>query len=693
MPKVDSLVPERNDVPVRSGEGERVTRGLLASLVALLPTLLTDAAVYAFALWTVLYHAAFLFDLRPSVTFLVWLVCCVLVAGLVVVRLWRRRRASVSADGGDGPVGPTAGAALDRRWLLPTVAAGAVAALTAGLDGLSWWVPALAGLVAALGAVLLTRRAWLSSSGAGSGVPAQGTWQSAFALVVSGLVGVASLFIARNTPDDVFYVGKSVWVAERDIVPLRDFLFTEQVAPPLSSQPPIASIEVLAGALGRVFGIHAASATWYVLLPVLAVLAVLSLWRLIQRWAPRRPVLAFVVALAFLAFVCGDDAALGTFHLPRLHEGKGMFVSAVVPLMWVYLTRWFDSRSRRDLAAIVALSIVATGLTSTSVMILPLLVGAAGLGMLLVGRWRDALVAGVAVMAYPIGSVIVTRLALGPMTSVIAGAQFFDAEGTYRRTLLIGVLGVICGLAIWFGPFLVRRGTPALFVACGTATMSVLLVPGVLEALSAASGLTAVLWRVPWFLPLPALVGLLCTIDLPPLTRVAGVRAAVGAATAAVLVGVFAVAGTPMWSPRSFVEVHERPTWKLPQQRQKIAFWMWNLDDRPPGLLLAPSTLMRTMPIVTSEVRVVMARNGYLVDYDMNSQFAQDRLKLAAYADGADEIAPVSELAAAMQRLDVGTVCVYNGNRRARDLAPELGLEEFASRKAPGAVTCYRRAA
>ncbi|SIQ95423.1 DUF6077 domain-containing protein [Micromonospora avicenniae] len=692
MPNVDTLVTDRDGVSTRSDAQGQTTTGRFGSLVAGLPALLTDGAVYAFALWTVLYHAAFLVHLRPSVTFLVWLVCCVLLGAYLVVRRWRRRPTPTSGDDRDERTGSRA-ATMDRRWLLPTVAAAALAAVTAGLDGISWWVPALAGLAAAVGAVLLTRRAWLALPGTGSDTPVEKPWQSVYALVASGLVGVASLFIARNTPDDVFYVGKSVWIAERDIVPLRDFLFTEQVAPPLSSQPPIASIEVLAGALGRVFGIHAASATWYVLLPVLAVLAALSLWRLIQRWAPRRPVLAFTVALAFLAFVCGDDAALGTFHLPRLHEGKGMFVSAVVPLLWVYLTRWFDTRSRKDLAAIVAISIVATGLTSTSVMILPLVVGAAGLGMLLVGRWRDALVAGVAVMFYPVASVIVTRITLGPMTSVIASAQFFDAEGTYRRTLLVGVLGVICGLALWCGPFLVRRGTPALFAAGAAAAMSLLLVPGVLEALSAGSGLAAVLWRVPWFVPLPALVGLLCTIDVPPLARVATLRAVVGGVLAAVLVGAFAVAGTPMWSARSFVEVHERPTWKLPQQRQKIDFWIWNLDDRPPGLLLAPSTLMRTMPIVTSEVRVVMARNGYLVDYDMNSQFSQDRLKLAAFADGVDEIAPVAELAAAMDRLDVGTVCVYNGNRKARDLAPELGLVKFASRKAPGAVTCYRRTA
>ncbi|MEK8106851.1 hypothetical protein NKG94_20090 [Micromonospora sp. M12] len=39
----------------------------------------------------------------------------------------------------------------------------------------------------------------------------------------------------------------------------------------------------------------------------------------------------------------------------------------------------------------------------------------------------------------------------------------------------------------------------------------------------------------------------------------------------------------------------------------------------------------------------------------------------------------------------MGTICVYNGNQYARDTAPQLGYREFAKRRAPGAMTCFRR--
>ncbi|WP_433532373.1 DUF6077 domain-containing protein [Micromonospora sp. CA-263727] len=755
----------------------RAVSGRIRAGIAAIPAVLTDGAVLAFALWTLLYHAALPLGLAPSLTLRIWLVAGPALALLalvirVAVRWWRGRAAgnpatdpepestpaqeraepdpavspdavaavspdavaavspdavaAVSPDaaavsGGDADVArrpdrpdaeslagrPAADRAgrmpvAQRWWTALVLLVGAGAAITAGLAGtpagagLSWWVPASAGAVAAAGAVLLTWRSWRALPASRPAAPATTAGQSVYALLIAGVAAVASLRFARSTPDDVYYLGRAAWVADRDLVPLNDFLFSENVLPAMASQPPIASIEVLAGALGRFLGISGAEATWYVLLPAMAVLAVLALWRLVQRWAPRRPVLAFTVAAAFLALVAGPDAALGTFHLPRLYQGKGMFVSAVVPLMWLYLTRWFDDRAKRGLVLIVALSVAAIGLTTTAAIILPLLVGGAALMMLLVGRWKSALAAGVAALAYPVGAVLATQLILGTSANeAAADVNFYDAAHTYRRTFEIGIVGVIGGLALWCGPLLARRRTPALLAAGGALTLSVLLVPGVLEWLSALTGISVVLWRVPWLLALPALIGLLCTVWLP--TRLRTVRALAGVVLAGAMVASFAVYATPMWSERSGVEVYDQPTLKLRPPRQAIAEWIEGLD-RPDGLVLAPASIMRTIPILTSQVRVVLPRDLFLVEYDLNSQFARDRLVLTRFANGgpAAERPTRDEVAAALERVDVGTICVYSQNRFARRTAARLGYTEFAERPAdppvhPNAVTCLRR--
>ncbi|WP_434743521.1 DUF6077 domain-containing protein [Micromonospora sp. SH-82] len=682
--------------------------GRVRRFVGAIPRRLTDAAVVAFALYTVIYHLGFVFDLPPSRSLRIWLGACAL---LVVLRLGvavlRERAALRTPDPTSVPVEPEAGEGADTRrgprwwWVLPAVLLAVAAAVTAGQGGgMPWWWPASLGLAAAVAVALLARRTWLVGGADDEGAPT--VWQTCYVLLVSVGVGVSSLYGARNTPDDVFYVGKSVWVAERDSVPVRDFLFTEGVLPGLSTQPPISSIEVLAGALGRFLGIHAANALFYVMLPALAFLAVLALWRLVHRWAPRRAVLAFTVAVAYLYLVAGSDAALGTFHLPRLHEGKGMFVSAAVPLMWVYLTEWFESRSRWKLFLIFALGVASAGLTSTAAIILPILAGAAGLAMVLVGRWGAAVAAFVAAVAYPVGSVVVSRLALGGVTEVGGQTQFFDAEGTYRRTLMLGTLGVIGGLALWLAPLLVRGRTPRLMAAGAALTMSVLFVPGVLEFLADLTGIAAVLWRVPWILALPGLVGILCTVQLPWPRRFPLVGALpwtgrmltslTSALLAAVLITSFGLYGIPMWHRDSFVETHPHPVWKVPQERLGRIEWIHSLTPaRPPGLLLAPSTLMRLAPMISSEMRVVLPRDGYLIEYDWESEFAQDRLRLAAFADG-NGVPTEEELAATLERLDVTTVCVYFGNRQARRALERLDFEVFGEREDPaGSVRCLRK--
>ncbi|MFF5214456.1 DUF6077 domain-containing protein [Micromonospora sp. NPDC000442] len=691
----------------------RSAAGRVGAVIAWLPVALTDGGVLVFALWTLLYHAALPLGIAPSWTFRVWLVASLALALFVALTRWRRRRGTPDTTGGtpdtadkgaasdaDRAGAGTSRAAVVRRGLTALVLIfGTVAAVTAGLAGtpagadLSWWVPASAGIVAATGLVLLTRRTWRDTPATRS--PAPTAWQSAYAFLIAGGAAAASLVLARNTPDDIYYVGRSVWVAERDNVPLNDFLFSENVLPAMASQPPIASIEVLAGALARFLGISAASATWYLLLPMMAVLAVLALWRLVQRWAPRRPVLAFTVAIAFLALVCGPDAALGNFHLPRLYQGKGMFVSAVVPLMWLYLTRWFDDRSRLGLLLIAALSITATGLTTTAAIVLPLLVGGAALMMLLVGRWKSALAVGAAALTYPIGAVVISQLVLGSANEAAADVNFYDAAHTYRRTFEIGVVGVIGGLALWCGPLLARRRSPALLAAGGTVTLSVLLVPGVLEWLSALTGISVVLWRVSWLLALPALIGLLCTVWLP--ARLPAARALAGVVLAAAMVGSFAVYAVPMWDERSGVLVHDGPTWKIRTKQLAIARFVVGLD-RPDGLVLAPESIMRAIPLLTTEARVVLPRDFFLIEYDIDSQFSQDRLLLTRFANGgpAAQRPAAEQVGAALERLDVGTICVYSQNRYARQTGERFGYTTYARRTAdppvhPNAVTCLRR--
>lgn len=74
----------------------RAVLGGVRDGIAAIPALLTDCAVLAFALWTLLYHAALPLGLAPSLTLRIWLIAGSALAVLaVLLRLalrWRRRR-------------------------------------------------------------------------------------------------------------------------------------------------------------------------------------------------------------------------------------------------------------------------------------------------------------------------------------------------------------------------------------------------------------------------------------------------------------------------------------------------------------------------------------------------------------------------------------------------------------------------
>ncbi|SCF25076.1 hypothetical protein GA0070216_107238 [Micromonospora matsumotoense] len=675
--------------PAHRGEQPPSDPGLLRRLDALasaVPVLLTDAAVVGFALWTLLYHLNLALDLRPSVVFAVWVLTLPIAAygGWRVGR--RRRNARLTGDGkpaeaASEPSTEAGWAALFRRYGLP-IGAGVGAALLAalGTGSLTWWLAVVLGLVAIVSA-------WASFRVRGDSAGPAPTGTTSIQTLVVTLAALAaavfSTFIARVSLDDVFYVGKSVWVAERDQIPYRDFLFTEGVLPAGSANPPVPSFEVFIGALARVLHIHAASTTWYVVLPLLAVFAVFALWRLVQRWAPRRPLLVFGVALTYIVLVAGYPDVLNTYHLPRLTQGKSVFVHALIPLAWVYLTDYLETRSRRALVLLGLLSVAAVGLTTTAVILLPLLAVAAVTMLVLARRWRDAALCFAAASTYPLLVGVGARLATGGLEEAVATyIELRPLRTIYELTLWLGVLGVIAGIAMWCAPILLRRGVPRTLVAGAVLAVTLLLIPGVAATVGNLSGLTAVLWRVPWIVPVPALVGMLAVIRLPRWDAMNRVLV-FGLPTALVLA--FATLGLPMWTANV---LQAEPSWRMPETRKDVAFWITRLD-RPSGLVLAPTPVMRALPQVTTRVRVVMARDLYLTDYDMASQFSRDRLLLGKFADGTEAV-PVSDVQGAMGRVGVSVVCVWKSNRAVADAAPALGIERFASRKSPGGMYCYR---
>ncbi len=636
---------------------------------------ITDGLTVLFAVWTVVYHVGLLVRPPTSALVVVWLL-----AGTAACALYGARRAWWDAP--VRPAGRTGRApakAPPRALAAVAVAAGIAAGTGAGLhsSGVPWWCAWAPGIVsAAASAAWVVRRHRAEPPGArepGAREPGPGRDRTLrgtpLALLTGAGFATASLFIVNSDGDDAYFVSRSVATAATGEIPLKDVIFTPGTADPIAGEPPVSSIEVLAGAVARLSGIPGASFVWYLVLPLVAFLAVWAVWRLARAWAPRNAVLCFAVASVYLLWTGTSAASLGSFHLLRMWQGKAMLVSVLVPLLFVYLTRWAERRSRTDFALLAAAGIAAVGLTSSAAFVVPLVVGAAALALAAAGRVRTALGACVA-LAYPVGSGIVVTL-FHADTGVTGTVH--DAPGSWRWVLLQSALGVLAGCALWLAPATARRGVPALIAAGVAAALTALIVPGVLEAAADASGAGQVLWRTMWLVPAPVLIGLLATVRIPVPGRRAAVRASAAAAPAAALVIAIVAGGTPVWSNENGSIVASRPSWKVNAYAVGVTRDVLGLAG-PGSTVLMPTGFMRVVPLLTVRTQAVNPNGHYLEILPVPSQVIDDREVLTEAVRRRYGPKPDAEaVKAALGRVGVDVACAWRNDPRGLALLRDAG--------------------
>ncbi len=641
---------------------------------------ITDGLVVLFAVWTVIYHLGLLLEPPTSALLAFWPVSAIAVALLYA----RRSRWWAAGLGWHEPLRRSKGEP-PRALAMVAIAAGLVAGTCAGLHpvGAPWWCVWAAGLVsvAASGAWLLLRLGRASDpddagdrdgAGADTGEGPDIRWGTPLALLTGVGFAVASLFLVNTDGDDAYFVSRSVATAASGRIPLKDVIFSAGTTGPIAGEPPVSSIEVLVGALARVLHVPAASFLWYAVLPVVTFLAVWSLWRLVRAWAPRRAAACFAVAAIYLLWAGEGRASFGSFHLLRMWQGKAVLVSALIPLLYVYLTRWAERRRRGDLALLAAAGIAAVGLTSSAAFVFPLAACAAVVPLLAAGRWRTGLAA-CATMAYPIAAGMTVML-LHSDTSVRGAVH--NGPVTYQWVLLQSTLGVLAGCALWLSPWTARRGVPALIGVGIAVLVTITVLPGVLRVAADLSGAGQVLWRTMWIVPAPALIGLFAAVPVPDAWRTAPARLAAAAVPAAALAAALIIGGMPVWSASSGSFVADRPSWKLPADQVGTAREVVRAA-RPGGVVLMPTSFMRAVPMLTADVHAVNPNPHYLAMLPAPSRFIEDRLLLSTAVRSPYSPKPEPRrLREALRRVGVEVACTWPRDRRTQNLLARAGYRD-----------------
>jgi hypothetical protein len=399
-------------------------------------------------------------------------------------------------------------------------------------------------------------------------------------------------------------------------------------------------------------------------------LACWMLWRLVRCWAPSdRATLVFAVACVFLAWDAWNARSIGNFHLVRLWQGKSVFVSCLVPAIYVWLTRWLRRRRRRDAAMLFLLGACGIGLTSSAVFLVPLLAVVAAVAGLV--RRRRALLGPLLLAIYPIGTGL-TIIALEHGEG--APAMFESAPQVFAHLAVgTGVVGLIGWLGLMAGPWLGRAGWPRALALSSVGVLAAVVAPGVHTVIGRVSGAGPVLWRETWIVPLPVLVGLLAVVPLSRLGRLDRVPTrALAAVPAVVVVAVVIATGTPLWSADNHARMASAAAWKVSEKGEAGAAAI--LGHRSgAGLVLAPAIVMSAISETTTRVYPVVPRDIYLPQ--LSGADGAGRLALFEWVTRQRNLA-AGQLSAFLSQLDVRQVCLPSQARVRLRIVAGLGYAD-----------------
>ncbi len=482
-----------------------------------------DLLCWPFAGWTILCHLTVLTG--GGLRSLLWNTA-VVVVGLVLLGAVRARQGRSLGLGKplldlpfEPPVNRSASSSRSP-WLGRSALAALASAAIVALSPLSWlWCWWLVVLFLALALV----REELGATELASQPPSARHPTARHDAIVWLLVVLAiatALGLQRPDLDDTFYLNLSVAAAQQPDQPLLccDSLHGEPGVEINFPSQRLRTLELLGGALAWLTGV--APIYWsHFLFPVIgALLLVTAYGRLLLRLVGDRWLACLVTVLVILATTGGPYAWYGNMAFVRLHQGKAIFATALVPLLLVYAIELARCPSRRRWWSLGMANVTAIGLTPSALWIAP---AVSALALVAAApRSRRGLAGigwGLLATAYAWGVALVLRQQMHQVLD--ASVVGVDSMGLLQRSadyvLGQGDMRSIGLAAVLFSGWLCRPGPLRRFCLSIALGFTVVLFNPYLARWLAGTGTSAfTYWRVFWVLPLPLLLALCLTAPL-----------------------------------------------------------------------------------------------------------------------------------------------------------------------------------
>jgi hypothetical protein len=473
-----------------------------------------DAVVLAFAAWTVCCHA--IVAAGGGLVALLYLYAVVLIAGLWLCRKSMPRPAPGPESGPDEPGG--AGGPIIWVLRLAVLAAALVTAVSfaARPDVLRlWWSSVIVlGLAAAVYCLRETPQIVTAE---------RGRWSEMLLWMLAAAAVVVTLISHRPDDDDAFYVNVAAAAAD---APGRALL-SEDTMHGISGLPlhlpiyRVHSYELFNGAVSYLTGIPPLYSFHWLSASLAALLIPLAHARLFRILTPRWW-LATVATLVFILIAVGETHRwYGNFAFVRLWQGKSIFLSVFLPLVYAYALRFAARPNLGHWIMLTAAQIAAVGCNSSALWVAPASAAMAlcaavrpslqGVKTLIVGTLCSAYVLAAAWLAKASVEGVFNFAGLGGGGTVESGPLLSWAMVTVLGDGRVLIVAIVALLAAWvFAPTaLARRFAIIVPLAAFVGLLNPYIAAWVRVNVTGPS-----YWRSLWALPVPIMMALLLTSPL-----------------------------------------------------------------------------------------------------------------------------------------------------------------------------------
>lgn len=526
---------------------------------------------------------------------------------------------------------------------------------------------ALAGL-----AFFLATHAVTPSSGhvGGSGDRMDGmnalAWHGALAIAV-----VLVLTLNRPDADDAFYVNMAAAVADHPAEPLlcRDTMHYLSDAPIMLPFYRVHSLELLAALCAWITGIPAIGFLHLAFPPLAAWLTLLAYRSLFMQFVPRFWGWASLAACLFLCANGDVHASYGNLSWVRLHQGKGILVTAMIPIMIEATVSFVRSPSGPRALYLAAAQIAAIGMSGSALFVAPLMSLLAAMACFsgpgtFGGRTR-ALSGVVACCLYPFLMAALVRDGCSPSENSRAIIPSDLVSDSLRYVFGSGPFAYACAAIMGCGCLLARnRIARRLAIYCTLFAVLIASNPWLAPAVAKHLLGPDIYWRLYWMLPLPLFAGLFFCIPLERLQVKTAKWIGCAVYSAAIFLFLAVLPRQRIFDAANQVQVGW-PGLKVPAYYGDIRAINAKLD--PADSILMPVELSPWLPTLQHAARPVLARPAYarLYPSEQRASILGAQAFISKGPAGAGGGAALDKLIESMR---IDAVCFSKANERAPDI-------------------------